>query len=331
MKFAQPFFLYLLLLLPLLAWLKGRLGRKPAFLYSSVQLLRGISRTARSGQGGMQDWIRWAALALMIVALARPQNDRSESHIRASGIDIVLALDLSQSMAAEDFTLRDNRVNRVAIAKDVMTEFIKHRPSDRMGLVAFAGRAYVASPLTLDHEFLLSNLDRLGLEQLEDGTAIGSAIATSLNRLKDIQSKSKIVILMTDGQNTAGEVPPLTGAEMAKALNVKIYTVGVGTHGTAPIPVRDDFGFRRYVDMPVDIDEKTLEQIASQTGGKYFRADNTENLRRIYGDIDKMEKTEVVVDRIQHVDELFALAAMPALGLVLLEFVLHHSKWRRLP
>src|SRR5204863_1857465 len=256
MIFAHPYFLPLLLLLPLLAWLKGRIGFQPAFLYSSVQLVRGITGITRSRAGSILLKLRWLALALFILALARPQLGEGETKITASGIDIVLAIDLSGSMSSEDFQLRGERVNRLMIAKDVLQQFIAKRPNDRIGLVAFATDAYIAAPLTLDHDFLLQNLDRLEIAAPgKDQTAIGSALATALNRLRDLKSKSKIVILMTDGQNNAGKVAPLTVAEAAQTLKMKVYTIGVGMQGQAPMPFRDPFGIKRYQMVPVDIDE----------------------------------------------------------------------------
>ncbi len=331
MRFANPWFLLLLLLLPLCAWLKGRQGPQPAFLYSSVQLVRGIMGLTRSRAGSFLLKLRWLVLALFILALARPQLGEGEAKIKASGIDIVVALDLSGSMASEDFELRGRRVNRLEIAKDVLQEFIRRRPNDRIGLVAFAGRAYIAGPLTLDHDFLLQNIERLTLGTLEDGTAIGSALTAALNRLRDIQAQSKIVILMTDGQNNAGKVPPLTAAEAAEKLGVKTYTIGVGTRGKAPFPQVDVFGRRVYVQREVDIDEDTLTKIAQRTGGKYFRADSSDTLRKIYDEIDRMEKTEVEVKKFQRYRELFALVLLPGLSLLLLEIILANTVWRTLP
>src|SRR4051812_28332934 len=289
--FAHPSFLLLLLLLPVFAWLKGKRGQQSAFLYSSVQLVRPVANISQWSPGRILLALRWLVLAALIIGLARPQLTRSETSIRASGIDIVVALDLSGSMAAEDegFRLRGQQTNRVAIAKDVLQKFIAKRPSDRIGLVAFAGRAYIAAPLTLDHDFLLQNLERLTLGSIEDGTAIGSALTASVNRLRELKSKSKIVILMTDGQNNAGKIPPLTAAEAAQTLSVKVYTVGVGTRGTARIPGTDMFGRKIYQTIQADIDEGTLQEIAKKTGGKFFRADNTETLNKIYDEINKLE------------------------------------------
>src|SRR5438477_54089 len=266
MIFAHPYFLPLLLLLPLLAWLKGKVGFQPAFLYSSVQLVRGIMGITRSRAGSILLKLRWLALALFILALARPQFGEGETKVTASGVDIVVAIDLSGSMSSEDFELKGERVNRLAIAKDVLQQFVAKRPNDRIGLIAFARDAYIAAPLTLDHDFLQQNLERLEIATRDkDGTAIGSALTAALNRLREIKSKSKIVILMTDGQNNAGKVPPLTAAEAAQTLGVKVYTIGVGRRGMAPMPYLDAFGRKRYAQQQVDIDETTLEQIAART------------------------------------------------------------------
>jgi Ca-activated chloride channel family protein len=330
--FAQPYFLLLLLLLPLLAWLKGKVGFQPAFLYSSVQLVRGITGITRSRAGSILLKLRWLALALFVIALARPQLGEGETKITASGIDIVLVIDLSGSMSSEDFQLQGQRVNRLLIAKDVLQKFIAKRPNDRIGLVAFATEAYIASPLTLDHEFLLQNLDRLEIAAPgKDQTAMGSGLAAALNRLRELKSKSKIVILMTDGQNNAGKVPPLTAAEAAETLKVKVYTIGVGTRGTAPFPYIDAFGRKGYKPLPVDIDEDTLTQVAKRTGGKYYRADKTETLRSIYDEIDQLEKTEVEVKKYQRYRELFPWIALPGLVVLLLEVILNHTVWRKLP
>lgn len=331
MRFAHPWLLLLLLLLPLFAWLKGRRGQQAAFLYSSVRLVHGIIGITRSSAGAILPKVRWLALALFIVALARPQVGEGEVKRKASGIDIVVALDLSGTMASEDFEVQGQRVSRLAMAKEVLAQFISKRASDRIGLVAFAGRAYIAGPLTLDHEFLLQNLERLNLGTVEDGTAIGSALSAALNRVRELQSKSKIVILMTDGQNNAGKVPPLTAAEAAQALKVKVYTIGVGTRGQAPMPYRDPFGNKRYALQPVDIDEDTLKKIADLTAGKYYRADSSATLRNIYAEIDQLEKTEVEVRKYQQYRELFPWLVLPGLSLLLLETILSHTVWRKLP
>ena len=332
MTFAHPWFFLLLLLLPVVAWLRGRRGQPAAFLYSSVQLLKPITSLSRSRAGRILTALRWIVLTIGIVALARPQLTESEVQNKASGIDIVVAIDLSGSMESEDFIVNRQRVNRLFIAKDTLKKFIEKRPGDRIGLVAFAGKAYIAAPLTLDHDFLQQNLARLELHTIEDGTAIGSALSAAVNRLRDLKSKSKIVILMTDGQNNAGKVPPLTAAEAAEALKVKVYTVGVGIKGNAPFPRINPFtGIKDHVPVPVDIDEDTLKAISQRTGGRYYRADSTETLRNIYDEIDKLEKTEVEVKRFVRVEELFPFVALPGLVILLLEIILANTVWRRLP
>ena len=332
MTFAHPYLLLLLLLLPLLAWLKGKRGQPPAFVYSSVQLVRGILNITQTRSGGLLAALRWFILALLIVALAQPRFTKSETKISASGIDIVVALDMSGSMASEDFEVGRERLNRLAMAKEVLKKFIEKRPSDRIGLVAFATQAYIAAPLTLDHDFLLQNLARLDLNTIDGSqTAIGSALSASINRLRELKSKSKIVILMTDGQNNAGKVAPLTVAEAAQTLKVKVYTIGVGMKGMAPMPVY--WNGRRVGTRPepVDIDEDTLQKIANMTNGKYYRADNAQKFQAIYAEIDKLEKTEAEVKKFAHHDELFAWVISPGLALLLVEILLRHTIFRRLP
>ena len=332
MTFGHPYFLLLLLLLPLVAWLKGRRGEPPAFVYSSVQLVRGILNITPAKSAGFLSALRWLALALLLLALAQPRLTKSETKVSASGVDIVVALDMSGSMVSEDFEVRGERVNRFNMARSVLKQFIDKRPNDRIGLVVFASQAYISTPLTLDHDFLLQNLERLQIGVIDENrTAIGSALSTAVNRLREVKSKSKIVILMTDGQNNSGKIAPLTAAEAAEALKVKVYTIGVGLRGMAPMPVF--FGGRRVGERmePVDIDEDTLQKIADRTGGKYYRADNTARFQAIYAEIDKLEKTEKEIKKFALHRELFAWVITPGLTLVLLEILLRHTAWRRLP
>lgn len=325
-------FLLLLLALPLLAWLKGRRGPQAAFLYSSLGLVKGLTAVSRSRAGAILAALRWLALALLIIGLARPQWIESETTINASGVDIVVALDLSGSMESLDFKLDGKQVNRLVIAKDTLKKFVDRRPNDRLGLVAFAGRAYIASPLTLDHDFLRANLERLEIGMIEDRTAIGSALSAAVNRLRDLKSKSKIVILMTDGQNNAGKITPLMAAEAAAALKVKVYTIGVGTRGMAPSPAFDPWTGRKVFTMQrVDIDEDTLKTISNKTGGRYYRADSTDTLRAIYKEIDQLEKTDAEVKKFVRRRELVAWAVLPGLALLLLEMALANTIFRRLP
>jgi Ca-activated chloride channel family protein len=334
MTFANPYFLLLLLLLPLLAWLKGKRGRSPAFLYSSVKLVEGLTRARRSRAGGFLAALRWLSLAILIVALAQPRIIKSSTTVKASGVDIAVAFDLSGSMLSEDFVVKGQRVNRFNMARSVLKKFIDARPNDRIGLVVFASQAFIATPLTLDHEFLIENLNRLEIGSInENQTAIGDALSTAVNRLREVKSKSKIVILMTDGQNNAGKIQPLMAADAARALGIKIYTIGIGEQGTAPMPVgRNPYtGQMTYQNVPVDVDEDTLQKIAETTGGKYYRADNAEKFQQIYAEIDKLEKTEATINKYTEFKELFPWFVWAGLVLLLIELVLGQTIFRRLP
>ncbi len=266
------------------------------------------------------------------VALAQPRLTHSETRVSASGVDIVVAFDMSGSMAAEDFVVQGQRINRMEMSRRVLRQFIQRRPNDRIGLVVFATDAYAAVPPTLDHEYLLQVLDRLELGTIAaDRTAIGMGLASALNRLQDLPSKSRIVILMTDGQNNAGKIDPRTAAEAAQALGVKVYTIGVGTRGRAPTPVQDVFGRKLYRWVDVDIDEATLQFIADHTGGRYFRADNAERFEEIYREIDRLEKTEAEVKKYARHRELSGWWIAAVLVLLATEVVLGETVWRRLP
>jgi Ca-activated chloride channel family protein len=321
MAFAHPYFLLLLLLLPLAAWLKGRRGSSPAFVYSSVKLVAGLAGVRRSRAGAILAALRWLALAALIVSLAQPRLMKSQTEVKASGVDIAAVLDLSGSMEMPDFVVNGRRVNRLDMAKTVLQQFIDLRPNDRIGLVVFGGKAYIASPLTLDHDFLQENVARLHLHMIEDNTAIGSALATAVNRLRDLKAKSKIVILATDGQNNAGQIAPLAAADAAKTLGVKVYTVGIGTPEVAMQMGRPDL-------LP---DEETLQQIAEKTGGKYYRADNAEHFRQIYAEIDRLEKTEATISKYTEFRELFRWLVAGGLLILLIEIALGQTVLRRLP
>jgi Ca-activated chloride channel family protein len=332
MVFAHPWLLLLLLLLPLLAWMKGRRGTPPAFVYSSVQLVRGMQNIHRSRFGGFLGSLRWLALALFIVAMAQPRLAKSTTEVKASGVDIVCALDLSGSMISEDFVVKGERVNRIDMAKSVLKDFIDKRPNDRLGLVVFAKDAFIAAPLTLDHDYLQENLGRLEIGAInENATAIGDGLSTAINRLRDLKAKSKIIILATDGQNNSGKVEPLVAAEAAAALGLKVYTIGIGEQGTAPYPVFMGGRKMGYQNMPVDVDEETLQKIADKTGGKYFRADNAEKFKRIYDEIDQMEKTEASIKKYTQFTELFLWFVAGGLAVLLVELVLAQTAFRRLP
>ena len=332
MAFAHPYFLLVLLLLPLLAWLKGQRGSPPAFLYSSVKLVEGLARARRSHAGNFLAALRWLVLAIFIVALAQPRLSKSTTEVKASGVDIVIALDMSGSMISEDFVVKGERVNRFNMARSVLKNFIDKRPNDRIGLVVFATHAYIATPLSLDHDFLQENLDRLEIGAIDqNSTAIGDGLGTAVNRLRDLKAKSKIVILATDGQNNSGKLDPLLAAEAAAAVKVKVYTVGIGEQGSAPMPVFMGGQKVGYQNVPVDVDEDTLQKIADKTGGKYYRADNAEKFQQIYNEIDKLEKTEASVKKYTEYKELFPWFVAAGLALLLLEFVLSQTTFRRLP
>ena len=322
-QFAHPWLLLLLLLIPLLAWLKGRRGAPPAFVYSSVQLVRAMQNIHRSRFGGVLASLRWLALALFIVAMAQPRLAKSTTEVKASGVDIVVAFDLSGSMGIGDYFVNNQQTRRFDISKAVLKKFIDGRPNDRIGLAVFASQAFVATPLTLDHDFLQANLDRLNLGIIPwQTTAIGDGLTAAVNRLRDLKAKSKIIILMTDGINNAGKIDPLTAADAARALGVKTYTIGLGNREI----VRQMGGSEN--DLP---DEATLKKIAQLTNGKFYRANNTEELKTIYSEIDKLEKTEASVKKYTHFTELFPWFVGAGLAILLIEFVLAQTAFRRLP
>lgn len=267
-----------------------------------------------------------AATVLMIIALARPQRSESGSSSTTRGIDIVLALDVSGSMLARDFT-----PDRIAAAKEVAANFINDRPSDRIGLVIFAAESFTQSPLTTDRATLLNLLAQVRTGIVEDGTAIGNGLATSVNRLRESEARSRVIILLTDGVNNAGQIAPLTAAEIAKSLSIKVYTVGVGTIGEAPYPARDAWGNTVIVSMPVEIDERILGDIASATGGRYFRATDRTSLQAIYDEINKLETSEIETNDFTRKHELFAQFLLWALALLVIEFLLRTLYLRQIP
>ena len=330
-RFLHPEWLWLLTLLPLALLWRGQRGAVAAVQYSNVSLARKVARQTRSRAGRWVWLLPILASALMMVGLAQPQFGHGRAEVQASGIYIVLALDVSGSMQALDFKLHNQPANRIEVVKSVVAKFIEDRPNDRIGLVAFAGAPYLVSPLTLDHDWLQQNLDRVQIGSVEDGTAIGSAIATSVNRLRGTPAKSKVVVLLTDGMNNAGKVSPAAAAEAAKALGVKVYTIAAGVRGEAPVPVKDNFGNTQLVMAKVDVDEETLQKIAAETGGKFYRATDTDSLKHIYAEINRLEKTTQTVRKFERYQELFAWALIPALGVLGLAVGLEQTRYRRLP
>jgi Ca-activated chloride channel homolog len=330
-RFLQPMWFWAFALLPLIFLWRGRRGPVAAVEYSDVSLARDVGRHTRSRIGGIAGLLPIFASAFMIVGLARPQRTDSHTEVTANGIDIVLGLDVSGSMEALDFLVNGYRVNRIAVVKSVVAKFIDERPNDRIGLVAFAGSPYIVSPLTLDHDWLLQNLERVNVGLGDDGTAIGSAIAAAVNHLRTTKAKSKVVILLTDGVNNSGKIAPLSAAEAARALGVKVYTIGVGVRGKAPLPVRDERGKTHMMMMDVDVDEKTLQAVAKETGGLFYRATDTDSLRKIYEQINRYETSAQSVQKFEHVEDLYRWALFPALGLLGLGVILQNTRFRRLP
>ena len=331
LQFLHPHFLFLLLLLPVLAIWKGLTGRPVALRMPSTDDAVQVGARPRSKIGGFLLFLGLLAFALLIVALARPRLGKGSSEIEASGIDIALVLDVSGSMEALDFKLEGQPANRLEVVKNVVGKFVGERPNDKLGMVAFAGRPYLVSPLTMDHEFLSKRLESVKMGQVEDGTAIGSAIASAVDHLRDSDAKSRIIILLTDGVNTAGAVNPLTAAEAAKALGIKIYTIGAGTRGEAPFPVRDAFGRTHMQTVKVEIDEEMLRSVADATGGQSFRATDTDSLEGIYDSINKLEKTSRKLKKFQLYQELYLWFLVPGIFLLLLELILRQTRFRRLP
>jgi Ca-activated chloride channel family protein len=331
MSFANPWLLLLLFFIPLLSWLKGRFGGNPAVLFSATSVLEKVGQRRQSRAGDFLTALSFLALAALIVAAARPQLGRTITRTQASGVDIMLVIDVSRSMLAEDFTIGNQRSNRLEAVRMVTEKFINARPNDRIGIMAFAGRPYLVSPLTLDHTWLIRNLDRIRIGLVEDGTAIGSAIAAAANRLKDKPADSKLMVLLTDGDNNMGSIQPLTAAEAAKALGIRIYTVGAGSRGAAPFPMQDPFGRTVYRNVEMEFDETTLQQIASITGARYFRATDTKSLNDIFADIDALEKSNVEVEQVVQYQDLFPWFLLAGFGFLTLEVLLSQTLWRRLP
>ncbi len=323
-EFAHPGFFWLLLIIPITVayyiWRERKL-----YGNMSVSAIKGFALPAKT----LLPMFRHSSLVLrslgliaLIFALARPQSSLSWQNSTTEGIDIIIASDISGSMLAEDF-----KPNRLEAGKNIAIDFIKNRPNDRIGLVIFSGESFTQCPLTIDHDVLINLYGDIKNGMIDDGTAIGMGLATAVNRLKESTAKSKVIILLTDGSNNMGSIPPLTAAEIAKQFNVRVYTVGVGTHGFAPYPFQTPMGIQ-YQNVPVDIDEGTLTKIAETTGGKYFRATNNATLKNIYEKIDKLEKAKIDVTEYHKKTELYLSFALIALGFLLLEFILKNTLFR---
>jgi Ca-activated chloride channel family protein len=324
--FSQPAFFGLFVLVPLLIWWEIQRSDKNqgTVLVSSVRAFRG----ARSWKNFLRPvlfLLRLFSLCCLILALARPQTHNDEQLVNGEGIDIVLCLDISGSMLAQDFT-----PNRMEAAKNVAAEFIDHRPTDRIGLVIFSGESFTMCPLTTDRNVLKSQLYTVQSGLLEDGTAIGSGLATGVDRLRNSPSKSKVIILLTDGENNGGLIDPNTAKEIAKSVGVRVYTVGMGTEGFAPVPIQTATGVVLQREK-VNIDEKLLTQIATETGGRYYRAKDNESLKNIYEEIDHLEKSKIEVSTIRRYSEQFFPFALAAAISLLVELLLRWTVLRKFP
>ena len=328
MHFASPYYLWLLVLIaPMIGYYVWRtLQGGAAIQISSIRGVANAPRTVRYYLRHLPFALRTAAFALLVVALARPQDVEQNTSTNTEGIDIMLAIDVSASMLARDF-----QPDRITAAKEVAGSFIADRYGDRIGLVAFAGEAFTQSPLTTDQSTLQTLLARIRSGLIEDGTAIGNGLATAINRLRESDAKSKVIILLTDGVNNRGEITPMTAAEIAKAQGIRVYTIGVGTEGMAPYPAIDMFGNLTFVNQKVEIDEKTLTAMAEMTGGRYFRATDKAKLQAIYDEINQLEKSKVEVTEHISYHELFLEWVLAALGLLLLEFLLSNLVLKRIP
>ena len=330
-SFENPEYLFLLALIPILAiyyLFKERFGKTAPYVFANISHVKETRKQKVHKFRHSIIVLRLLAITCLILAFARPRLENEYQKVFADGIDIVLAIDLSGSMLAEDFDPK----NRINAAKTVAKDFIDQRVSDRIGLVVFSGKSFTQCPLTLDYQLLHRLIEELEAGNIEEeGTAIGTAIATATNRLRDSNAKSKVVVLLTDGQNNAGEIEPVTAAELASALGIKIYTIGAGTRGYARYPIQDRLFGKRYVQIKVDVDDSTLTKIADITGAKYFRATDMESLKETYREIDELEKTKVEVEKYTDYQEKFAVFLMPALILLGLEVLLAHTRFRKVP
>ncbi len=329
-RFADPEYLWLLAIIPILAvfYIKRLKKAGGSLKFSYLGNIKNIKSTASQKYRHVLFVLRVLTIALLIVAFARPQSGTKEEKIITEGIDIILAMDVSSSMLAEDLARHQNRLD---VTKTVAEEFIRGRTNDRIGMVVFAGKSFTQCPLTLDYGILIKFLNEIKVNMIEDGTAIGMGLATSVNRLRTSKAKSKVIILLTDGRNNRGELDPITAAQLAEAMNVRVYTIGAGKRGEALYPIDDPFLGKRYVPMKVDIDEEVLQKIANITGGNYYRATDKNSLKEIYQKIGELEKTKIEVKAFTRYSELFVNFLIVALGLLLLEITLTNTRFRKIP
>ena len=330
-RFANPYFLLLLIVIPLMIYWYVRNQRTKNSMatlrYSNLGIIKTMKSSAKRQLRHSLFVFRVLAVGLLIIAFARPQSGQKESEVQTEGVDIILAMDISSSMLAEDFKPK----NRLEAAKVVAADFVKGRMNDRIGLVVFAAQSFTQCPLTLDYGIVLSFLQEIEIGMIDDGTAIGMAIGNCVKRLKDSKAKSKVVILLTDGNNNRGELDPITAAKVAKAFNVRIYTIGAGKRGDALYPINDPIFGKRYQRVPVQIDEELLKQVADITGAQYFRATDRTSLEKIYAEIGEMEKTKIEVKEYTRYSEMFLPYTLAAFFLLALEIILANTKLRKIP
>ena len=326
MSFAEPLFLYLLAVIPamIVFYILKQQKATASLRMPGLEPFERAGTTFRHYLRHMLFAFRTLAITLLIIVLARPQLTDKFQDVSTEGIDIVLTMDISGSMLARDF-----KPDRLEASKNVATEFISGRPYDRMGLVVFSGESFTQCPLTTDHAVLINLLREIQSGMIDDGTAIGMGLATAINRIKDSEAKSKVIILLTDGVNNRGEIAPATAAGIAKTYGIRVYTIGVGTQGMAPYPVQTPFGIK-YQDMPVEIDEGILQEIAQTTGGKYFRATDNDKLVQVYSEIDKLEKSKIDVRQFSRKEEKYFFPALIAFSLLAFEILLRNTIFRTL-
>jgi Ca-activated chloride channel homolog len=341
-RFEQPWFLLLALLLPLFWLIGSRFQRPPAIRFAAARIFERATTFRRSWRKSVQNALYYLGCACLIVALARPQFGTATNRIHANGIDIMILLDVSLSMLSEDYSIGTKRASRLEVVKQVTEKFINGRPDDRIGVIAFSGRAYLVSPLTLDHSWLVENLARLSIRRIgdqtaigsslvEDGTAIGSALATAANRLRDKHAKSRVIVLLTDGDNNAGKIPPLTAAEAAAAIGIKIYTIGAGTNGLVPFPHSDGFGNTYYSQEYMPFKEDTCREIARIGNGIFFRAADTKTMTEIFEQIDQFEKTEIELQKYESYQDIFIWLLGAGVCLLGATFALSQTVWSKVP
>ncbi len=324
MRWADPWLLLLLGLLPLLWWWYRR--RSVSLRFASLGVMRLVHRSKWRGLRHATFALRSLAILLVVLAIARPEKGNSRTERQTEGLDIVLIVDTSRSMEAQDFEWKGERPTRLDVVKAVIADFIRERPSDRIGMVVFGTEAFTQAPLTLDHEVLLRFLKSVQIGMAGDATAIGDGIGTAVHRLKDIEAKSKVAILLTDGGNTAGRLDPVAAAQAAKAMNVKIYTIGVGTNGEVPMMVRGRMTVQR-----ADVDDELLKKVAAETGGQYFLAQDTETLVKVYDTIDKLEKTKINVQTFASYEDRYMGFVLAAILALVAEMAVGMTRFRRVP